>query len=969
MKRLITSLMMLAMVVTAARATSFTTLQNAVDTADAFLASGEAAAYSQAALDDYIDVLEYCRALIKQGTCTQSEATVAYNKLKTAKTTLEGTAGFTFAGGSATEYDTDRGFIHPGGLHTEEDFERIRQQLADGNELVTEAYEVLCNADYAQSTVTTYPVETIYRGSNDNYINAARGATMAYQNALRWRISGNTKFADHAVDILMDWANTTTGISGNSNYALAAGIYGYEFAQAAELLHDYEGWAAEDFETFKKWMLEIWYPSAVGFLRVRNGTWENSSTWWQCPGHYWSNWGLCCAMCLISIGVLCDDVYIYNQGMSFFKYDQVGTFEDPRTADPILNDGLTEFLGNLVVTTTESDLETGAYGKLGQMQESGRDTGHASMACGLAVDLAHMGYNQGDDLFAFMDHRLAAGIEYVAAQMMSVSDLPWTNYHYATSGYYWTDSRAWLMTGPALGSQIRSYWGTVIGHYEGVKGVTMPYSEKAYAAMGIDDGGTGSTSGDYDHLGYSVLMNTRDGIAAAEDVPTELTPYILMDGETLQQSELGGLVNTYTNNGTSAQETGKTVTLWAEVPDSVTDTGQWQWNTGETTQSITVTTDKSYAYRVTYTNANGVKSQQLFTIAAEGDCNGLSTSAYTIYNDVTTYDTSVDVAFGDDVTLGIDGYGGWNNYEWENGATTSTITLSCVTHSRQIKAALINHGGHRTIITFTINCKELMPCAIVNGVEQENVDPILVSEGDSVIIKPSVPEVLEGGTFVWDDGSSADSLNLGAVTESATYTLTYIINDTTSYTCTFDVYVASATYRLLELGNYTIRERSTGRLLTNGGLGSSPTFEAEDEDNTVGQQWYIYRTSTKNPYYEFKSLIDSSTIDKSGTMVSRLYSRPHRIVFAAGTDYATIYNTNDVPYITVSSDGTIDWAGASELYGYPFEVLAVDDGTGIGGVTAGTASGNGAVYDLAGRRVTTPRRGIYIRNGRKILVK
>ena len=162
------------------------------------------------------------------------------------------------------------------------------------------------------------------------------------------------------------------------------------------------------------------------------------------------------------------------------------------------------------MTTTESDLETGAYGKLGQMQESGRDMGHAAMAGGLAVDLAHIGWNQGDDLFSYMDHRLAAGIEYLAAQCQGIQGLPWTNYHYATNGYYWSDSRAWLQTGPALGAAIRPYWGTVIGHYEGVKGVKMPFSEWAYEQMGIDGGGEGSTSGGYDHMGYSVLMNTRD---------------------------------------------------------------------------------------------------------------------------------------------------------------------------------------------------------------------------------------------------------------------------------------------------------------------------------------------------------------------------------------------------------------------------------------------------------------------------
>ena len=291
------------------------------------------------------------------------------------------------------EYDTNRGFLHPGMLHTEADFIRIRQQIADGNEKVVQAFKVLKSAAYAQSSAASYPVEVIVRGggSGENYINAARGATIAYQNALRWHLEGNKACAKHAVEVLMAWANTCKDVSGNSNYALAAGLYGYQFANAAELMRDYDGWSKEDFQTFKQWMLRVWYPKAIGFLRGRNGTWENAGRWGQCPGHYWSNWGLCNALCVACIGILCDDVFIYNQGMSFFKYDQVGTYVDPRTANPILNDGLTEFLGNLVVTTSEWSGETGAYGKVGQMQGCGRDSGHATMRLELAVGLARIG--------------------------------------------------------------------------------------------------------------------------------------------------------------------------------------------------------------------------------------------------------------------------------------------------------------------------------------------------------------------------------------------------------------------------------------------------------------------------------------------------------------------------------------------------------------------------------------------------
>ncbi len=544
---------------------------------------------------------------------------------------------------------SDRGFIHPGGLHTQADFDRVKAQIAAKNTTIMKAWTKLKAAEYAQSSVQTSPVETIVRGgSGENYINAARGATMAYQNALRWKIGGTVANAKAAVRILMAWCNKTTAISGTSDQCLAVGLYGYQFAQAAELMRDYEGWKPEEFEQFRQWMLTLWYPKAIGFLRGRNGTWENSGKWWQAPGHYWSNWGLCNVLCVMSIGILCDNVQIYNEGISFIKYDQVGNYTDPPTlhdatdgdgnaVKAIHNDGLTEFLGNLIVTAVESELETGAYGQLGQMNESGRDTGHSSLALGLAVDIAKVAYNQGDDLFAYMNHRLAAGIEYVAAQTQSVEGLPWTNYHYGSNGYYYSDSRAWLMTGPALGAQMRPYWGTVIGLYEGVKGISMPFAEKAYEEMGIDEGGKGSTSGGYDHLGYSVLMNTYEPqLRPADQVPTELSPQMeysttlnttfipsfaqekkrgLVNGKVTNHNELGALVNTYSTTKSTLLPQGKTLRLIPQLPEGEEDTGLWQWNTGETTREITVNTDWSYVYRVTYTNARGIQSCLAFFIA------------------------------------------------------------------------------------------------------------------------------------------------------------------------------------------------------------------------------------------------------------------------------------------------------------------------------------------------------------------
>ena len=84
----------------------------------------------------------------------------------------------------------------------------------------------MVNAGFSQSTAATNPVPTIIRGGGvgENYINAAQGASIAYQNALRWKIDGSEEHAKHAVDVLMKWARVTKGIGGDSNYALAAGL-------------------------------------------------------------------------------------------------------------------------------------------------------------------------------------------------------------------------------------------------------------------------------------------------------------------------------------------------------------------------------------------------------------------------------------------------------------------------------------------------------------------------------------------------------------------------------------------------------------------------------------------------------------------------------------------------------------------------------------------------------------------------
>ena len=964
-----------------AMAQNFTRLETAVETAETYLESIDKNDYPMSALAEYVDAITIAKNVIAAGTARQTEINSLVTGLSNAKTKFDKTKGFVFDISDVVDsYDTERGFRHPGGLHTQADFDRVKQQLAEGHAKVTEAYKVLKGAEYSQSTCATYPVETIVRGGGvgENYINAARGATIAYQNALRWKIDGTKANANNAVKVLMAWCNTTKHLGGDSNVSLGSGLYGYQFAQAAELMRDYEGWDRADFEKFKQWMLDLWYPYCISFLRGRHGTWENSGKWWQAPGHYWSNWGLCNALAVITIGVLCDDVFIYNQGMSFIKHDQVGTFKDPRVPgilrdniSGILNDGLTEFWGNLIVTTYDSDMETGAYGKLGQMNESGRDIGHATMALGLAVDIAQQGWNQGDDLFAFMNHRLAAGIEYVAAQNQSVQGLPWVNYGYINNGYYISDGRAWIMEGPALGEQIRPYWGTVIGHYEGVKGVKMPFSEWAYNKMGIDGGGTGGTSGGYDHLGYSVLMNTRDGIASPETVPTELSPKMTYDGKTVEQNQLGGLKNTYqtTTLKDRGLAKGTVVTLSPQLPEGEEDTGKWLWENGETTREITVTADASKMYRVKYTNKNGVDSELCFTIAVLGDCTESGVTQTIEYAGKTITGNSVEVMYGSSVTLAVSDWVGWGSYQWDNGQTTNSITIPQVTTDRDIQCYFANQGGGKTLVTFHLTVSKIRPDAVVNEKVIEDCPNVVATEGDNVVLSPYVPAVLAYGTWMWDNGSEEATLAVENVETSSQHTVEYNLEGDISK-FVYNIYVQESTDRLVEIDDYLILHKASGLYLTNTGESAVlAPLEKDGSEISKSQIWMIDHLSTR-ANYDFMSVADSMYMANDGLMKSRTV-RPHRISFAKGTNSCAFYNSSS-QYWVVDKNNTILYGTTKTLSDYPFElILAKDDPNGIESIpTDASANENEAIYDISGRRLSgIPAKGFYIKGGKKFFIK
>ena len=133
-------------------------------------------------------------------------------------------------------------FVHPGLLHNDEDFRRMKSEVDAGEEPWKSAWEKLILNKHASLKWEPNPVAVVIRGKGrdqtepENYAKLFNDTAAAYTLALRWRISGDDAYGQKAVEIMNAWSSTLTKVSGSSDSHLAAGIYGYQFANAAEIM-------------------------------------------------------------------------------------------------------------------------------------------------------------------------------------------------------------------------------------------------------------------------------------------------------------------------------------------------------------------------------------------------------------------------------------------------------------------------------------------------------------------------------------------------------------------------------------------------------------------------------------------------------------------------------------------------------------------------------------------------------------
>ncbi|WP_371552246.1 AbfB domain-containing protein [Streptomyces sp. NBC_00554] len=367
--------------------------------------------------------------------------------------------------------------VHPGMLHTAADFTRMASKVSAAAQPWQDGWAVLIANSHSLPTYTANPQATIYRGSGtpENYGILYNDIAAAYQNALRWKIQGAGEHGNAARDILNAWSSTLTTLDGSADRFLSSGIYGYEFANAAEIMRGYSGF---DLTAFQNLMRNVFYPLSNDFLVNHNGAYITN---------YWASWDLCNIACVLATGILCDDQAKIDQAITYFQ-SGAGMGAIANAIPYVYNDQ-----------------------GLAQWQESGRDQGHSMLGIGLMASICEMAWHQGYDLYGYDSNRFMKAIEYVARYNLG-EDVPFTDYtwHYGAPGV-WEGWQTFTEPSTASRAQVRPIWAQLYNHYAVRRGLFVP-NTAAFAKIVEPEGGGGdygSTSGGYDHLGLTQLTSTE----------------------------------------------------------------------------------------------------------------------------------------------------------------------------------------------------------------------------------------------------------------------------------------------------------------------------------------------------------------------------------------------------------------------------------------------------------------------------
>lgn len=928
-------------------------------------------------------------------------------------------------------------FYHPGCLHTQADFDRISRQIQDGsNPQVTKAWNTFAAnwmLEKHDNWLGAIQGNTIIRGEGaQNFAHSERDFGMCYIKAIYWKLMHNSPNASErqlaetraqeAVDLLNQYAKRITGIGGNSNYALVGALQGWQVANAAEILREYDGWSENEQKIFRQWVYDVWYTSIYDFTYRQNG---------QSDPHYHSNWNGGAYNSMMAIGIYLDDPFIYNQAMQYLKQSNTNaSLKEGLCGNEDLNGINQGYLvhffdvDSLNASLAEQGIDVKYHSPikyLCQNQESGRDQPHAEVAMGQMTQACEQAWNQGDDLWDFNGQIMAGGLEYLAG--FNAAD---DNDSVFMKNY---PAKDWWITCTVCGNSNytsgisysgrtpnTNIWYIGYNHFANRMGLYMPYAKKAWhkAASSWDGGcewgaGANAWQNYSDNAGFGDLMHNEDSLS---------TPYTRLRGTLTMVSGTaeGAMLTQVSGSRVPAVTQGMTyrfpelnnimrgsvILLQPQIIDGSDDTGNWEWEDDPSikTREREVTVDSSMILRAIYTNAAGIKSKQMFTLHVDGEGFCGTVQPYLVYNGKQIdNDTAIYVRKNENITLGIAYTGPVKSIKWEKFNTTlnkwlnesesgASLKTPDLVKSSLYRVTFRNPAGVTKVFTFNIGVTEV-DASVYNGEEWLNASAVSIEKGTKAMIAVTPNSVLGKSEkytrhYTWTCGDDTLQTSVCAGKELAD-TLTFDVDSTMNLKLTFarvknetgETYEETTDFNILayekntlETGDYYIVDPATGLYLEN----STAQFTDYSEADDAGFLWNIRQLNAYDNRYLIYVKGKTTHFESNGTLTTRIDYMAQSIDIRKLVGEENLYalRNSDMANmckgmywnIAVNDDGirkpTVNESNSET--DYPFMIIDKETMVGIDDVESEPSAEpvSRTYYSINGMRLNAPCKGITI---------
>ncbi|MEA5402759.1 cellulose binding domain-containing protein [Arcicella sp. DC2W] len=324
--------------------------------------------------------------------------------------------------------------VHPGLSHKKSDLDRMKNMVQAGLDPWKTSFQNFSANQYANYNYTVRgnaSITTLVENNATvgyNYELFKYDALAAYYNSLMWYITGDERHAKKSIEIFNAWSNLTRIVS-NGTKALDAGRVIWKMLEGAEIIKNtYTGWNQTDIDKFKAMLVYPGYSTTVEPTAAINSQ-DATFYWYMYNGDYGrhGNQGIFAMRGIMAMGVFLDNRVMYERALKYLKGEPHRSEDLPYPSGPTItttspsntsNEYYNEF--SLVSPYIQNTITDYGYNELiqnyiwenGQCQESSRDQGHAVSGVSNILTMCEMAWNQGEDLYSFLDNRPLLGLEF-----------------------------------------------------------------------------------------------------------------------------------------------------------------------------------------------------------------------------------------------------------------------------------------------------------------------------------------------------------------------------------------------------------------------------------------------------------------------------------------------------------------------------------------------------------------------------